>query len=514
MNFSKVARRSIGLVERLIVALANPKYSQRVLISVLIAYSAVWTTYAIVAKATQGIHSDMGEVVAWSWDLEWGTPKHPPLLPALVNLWFSVFPLSDWAYYLLAVTSTAVAIYFTWLLSGFWLRGTRRAAVPFLLMLIPFYNFLALKLNHNVILIPLWAITSYAFMKSFETRSILWSILTGIFAGLAVLAKYWSFFLLLGLATAVLADGQRLRYLKSWAPWIITVVSFCLFLPHIIWLEANHYPTFIYAQDHLADSWADLVLDLFKYVCNSIAYVAAPLIVLMILVSPTRSALMDILCPRDRGRRFAAVIFWVPLVAAIPFAIFMRTRLSALWTMSAFSFLGVVLLSSPHIRFTRKSAAAVATIAIVLSIGALIVSPLVAIGVLWGGGENQAVYTQQLAAEVQRQWDQTTAKPLRLVESIYSISNSVVFYVEKKPLPISFFARTRARWETSEILDKFGAALICPVESMNCRSEMKRAESGRDVARHVELNIQPHWLGLAGEPRSFIIDIVPPQMRD
>src|SRR5712675_2192625 len=86
----------------------------------------------------------------------------------------------------------AAAMYFTWLLSGFWLHGAKRAAVPFLLMLIPFYNFLALKLDHNAILVPLWAITTYAFVRSFQTRSILWSVVTGVFAGLAVLAKYWS----------------------------------------------------------------------------------------------------------------------------------------------------------------------------------------------------------------------------------------------------------------------------------------------------------------------------------
>ena len=133
-----MAQRWKALMERLVAATASPEDGRRVLILILIAYSTVWTAYAIIAKSTQGIHADMAEIFSWSWDLEWGTHKHPPLLPALVSLWFSIFPVSDWAYYLLAVTSTAVAIYFTWLLSGFWLQGAKRAAVPFLLMLIPF----------------------------------------------------------------------------------------------------------------------------------------------------------------------------------------------------------------------------------------------------------------------------------------------------------------------------------------------------------------------------------------
>jgi hypothetical protein len=502
------------LVEQLVSATASPGHGRRVMIVILIAYSAVWVAYAIIAKSTQGIHADMAEIFSWSWDLEWGTHKHPPLLPALVSLWFSIFPVSDWAYYLLAVISTAVAIYFTWLLSGFWLQGVKRAAVPFLLMLIPFYNFLALKLDHNAILMPLWAITTYAFVRSFQTRSIPWSVLTGIFAGLAVLAKYWSFFLLLGLASAALADSRRLGYLKSSTPWIIAFISFGLFLPHILWLEANHYPTFIAAQHRLADSMAETTRYLWGYVYNSVGYVAGPLLAVALLARPSRSALADGLFPRDRDRRFAAVIFWVPLLAAIPFALFMQVRLTSLWTMSALSLLGVVLLSSPLVDFTRKSAAVVASIAIVVSIAALLASPLIAVQKLHGGVENHAAYTRAMAKEVQEQWDQSTSQPLRIVGSIFSLANSVTFYLEKKALPVWFYARTRPPWDTAETIDQFGAALICPAASVACRSTMTRIAAGRPVARHAEVTIQPHWLGFSGDPRAFVIDIVLPQIRN
>ncbi len=211
MIFRIIARRWSALIERLVAATANPEHGQRVVIFILIAYVAVWTAYAIIAKATQGINADMAEIFSWGWDLEWGTHKHPPLLPALVSLWFSVFPVSDEAYYLLAVISMAVAIYFTWLLSGFWLHGVKRAAVPFLLMLIPFYNFLGLKFDHNAILIPLWAITTYAFVKSFKTRTILWSVVTGVCAGLAVLAKYWGGQILVVLPAARAGERRARR---------------------------------------------------------------------------------------------------------------------------------------------------------------------------------------------------------------------------------------------------------------------------------------------------------------
>src|SRR5258707_10149496 len=88
---------------RLLDALSDPKRRGRTVVAVLAAYWAVWTLYAVVAKASQDFHFDMGEMVAWSREVTFGTPKHPPLPAWLVAAWFWIFPLTAWAYDLLAV---------------------------------------------------------------------------------------------------------------------------------------------------------------------------------------------------------------------------------------------------------------------------------------------------------------------------------------------------------------------------------------------------------------------------
>src|SRR4249919_1294312 len=95
--------QAIALVQKGVTALAISKHKHWVLVCILSAYAVAWTIYAIVTKSTQDIHPDTGEFVAWSSDIEWGTPKHPPFLPVVVRLWLLVFPLADWAFYLLAV---------------------------------------------------------------------------------------------------------------------------------------------------------------------------------------------------------------------------------------------------------------------------------------------------------------------------------------------------------------------------------------------------------------------------
>jgi 4-amino-4-deoxy-L-arabinose transferase-like glycosyltransferase len=495
----------------LVIALARPRSSHRILLGTLAAYWAVWTAYAVIAKSSQGIHADMGEVVAWSWDLRWGTHKHPPFLPALARLWFSIFPLTGWAYYLLAVGLVVVAIYFSWLLSGFWLRGVKRAAVPFLLMLVPFYNFIALRLDHNVVLIPLWAITTYAFVRAFRSGSIGWSVVTGAAAGAAVLAKYWSFFLLLGLIAAALSDKRRWQFLKSPAPWIMTAISFGLVLPHLIWLDANQYPTFVYAQHSMAETWTDFRHALINYTFGALAYVAVPLIVLTALVRPTPAALRDMLLPSDAERRFAAMIYWVPLIAALPFAFATSTNLNGLWTMSELSLFGVVLLSSPLVRLNVTAASVIALLAMALGAGAVLASPFIAYAKFRGGVENDALYTRQLAVQITKEWRDVTPQPLRYLAGIGVIVNAVTFYMEGQPLPISLFSRTQPWWNTPEQLDRHGVVILCPVADASCTAAaQQRIAAGLTVAKHVTFTIEPHWLWLTGAPRTYAVDIVLP----
>ena len=131
----------------------------------------MWSLYGAIAKGSQDIHFDMGEMVAWSRVVGIGTPKHPPLAAWLVGAWFKVFPHTDWAYYLFAMVLATLALWIAWLLSARYLEAEKRVAGLMLLTLVPFFNFHALKYNANTVLIPLWATTTWWFLRSYETRT-------------------------------------------------------------------------------------------------------------------------------------------------------------------------------------------------------------------------------------------------------------------------------------------------------------------------------------------------------
>ena len=139
------------------------------------------------------------------------------------------------------------ALWVAWRVSEGYLDGEKRVAGLLLLTFIPFFNFHALKYNANTVLIPLWALVTWFFLRSYETRSVFWAALAGAAAAAAMMGKYWSIFLLAGLGIAALADPRRAQYFRSAAPWVTIAVGAILFAPHVAWLVAQDFAPFTYA---------------------------------------------------------------------------------------------------------------------------------------------------------------------------------------------------------------------------------------------------------------------------
>src|SRR5580658_3453016 len=218
--------------ERLFDALVDPARRERTMVVALACYFTVWSLYAAIAKSSQDIHTDMGEFVAWSREVGLGTPKHPPLGAWLLRAWFGVFPREDWAYYCFAILLPTLALWITWRLAARYLPPDKRVAGIVLLTFVPFYNFHATKFNANTVLTPFWALATWWFLRSFETRRLGWAVLAGIAAAAAMLAKYWSITLLAGLGVAALTDPRRTAYFSSPAPYVTLAVGTVLLTPN------------------------------------------------------------------------------------------------------------------------------------------------------------------------------------------------------------------------------------------------------------------------------------------
>src|SRR5215471_9899400 len=406
-----------GWLARLMESLLDPRRREWTVIALLAGYAAIWSIYGAIAKSSQDIHFDMGEMVAWSREVTFGTPKHPPLPAWLVRAWFSVFPLEDWSYYLFATLLATAALWIAWKASAPYLDGEKRLIGLALLTLVPFYNFQALKFNANTIMVPLWALTTWWFLRSYETRNALYAVLAGLAAAAAMLGKYWSIMLLVGLGLAALADPRRGAYLRSPAPWLTIAAGIAGLAPHLGWLYTHDFVPFGYAMEsHPATTWAALVSGL-GYVVGSLGYVAVPALIALAAARATWSAITDTLWPPQAPRRLVVLAFTLPLLLPTVAALAAREEVVSIWSIGGMTLFAVVLLSSAQLTIARADVRRILALAIALPIAALALSPAIAIAIHYQGVPNHATHYRLLAQAAEQVWRETTDRPLRLIGS-------------------------------------------------------------------------------------------------
>src|SRR5262249_60169468 len=140
MTVAATARASRNPFERVFAALVDPAKSEWTMLGLFAGYAAVWSLYGAIAKASQDLHFDIGEMFAWSHQVGWSAPTHPPLGAWLTRAWFAVMPRQDWAFYLFGILLATVALWIAERLDGRSPAPEKPWLALALLSLLPFYN--------------------------------------------------------------------------------------------------------------------------------------------------------------------------------------------------------------------------------------------------------------------------------------------------------------------------------------------------------------------------------------
>jgi 4-amino-4-deoxy-L-arabinose transferase-like glycosyltransferase len=495
--------------ERLFDALTDPARCERTMLGVLAGYFLTWSLYAAIAKGSQDIHTDMGEFVAWSREAGLGTPKHPPLGAWLVRAWFGVLPRQDWAYYALAILLATVALWFAWRLAARYLPPDKRVVGIALLTVVPFYNFHAIKFNANTVLTPLWAMATWWFLVSFETRKIGWAALAGAGAAAAMLGKYWSVTLLAGLGLAALTDPRRGAYFSSPAPYVTLAVGTILLTPNIYWLTTHLYMPFRYAMAAHSGNAATAPLSALLYISNSLGYIAAPIILALFAARPSFTAIGDTLWPADPARRTLVVAFAAPFAFAALIALVLTVAIESIWAICAMTLLPVVLLSSPLLTVPRRAGVGLLALAVVFPLFMLAVSPLVALSVQLSGVPNYGSDYRLVAQAVERVWRAHTDKPLRIVGGTLLV-DSIAFYLGERPQIFDIDVPTLTPWIGDDRIRRDGMAIVCPETEAFCMRALNGYAGYYRVIADEDAVVSRRYLGFATPPERYEIVIIPP----
>ncbi len=481
----------------------------------IFAFAAIWWLFLVVAYTGADLHADVLETWSIGRFFAWGNPKHPPLMGWISHLWGTVFPLTDWSFQMLAMANAALALWAVDLIARRFVRGDKRALVLLLAMLMPVYQFHAQRFNANSVQLALWPLAVYFFLRSFESRHLVWAVLTGVFCALAMLSKYYSIFLVASLVFAAICHPQRLRYLLSPAPWVSTVVGFAVLAPHIYWLATTGAQPFDYAmQIHGGLAFERSLEEVCMFVLGLAAAVALPTLVWVVAAGRQLRFF-----PADfRNIDPRLWLLFLILIGTIVFpsivTVAVGTSMPSMWALQGLFLIPVLIVcgaSFPIARFyTVNTAILTAGIAIV---AVSVAAPLYAIERNANRTNDRAFY-RLAALELTRLWHQSTSRPLQAVSGDDGLAFATAFYSPDHPhyrRPFQY----QYTWGMPRVTTlEQGWTALCFAEDSDCLKWMDRVAGRAPRVFRNEFVVQPVLWGRAGASARVVALIAPPAVPD
>jgi 4-amino-4-deoxy-L-arabinose transferase-like glycosyltransferase len=194
-------------------------------------------------KAAQDVFIDAAEAYAWGQSFLGGYGRHPPMTGWIAGVWYSVFPAADWASYALSRVMTFVTLTALYFIARRVVGPRRALFVVLVMMLYPLFHTKGERFNNYQVLLALLPLLVLTFLITYEKRTAVWGALLGLAAAACTLTIYSGLIGVGAIGLAALIHRDRMRFLRSPAPWVAVIVYAVALTPHIVWLVKWNYPT-------------------------------------------------------------------------------------------------------------------------------------------------------------------------------------------------------------------------------------------------------------------------------
>ncbi|MBK5653166.1 MULTISPECIES: glycosyltransferase family 39 protein [Bradyrhizobium] len=477
----------------------------------LACFVGIWMVYLVVAYHGAGLHPDVLETWTYGRHFAWGYPKHPPLMGWMTGAWTSVFPLTDWSLQLMAMTNAALALWFVDLIARRFTSGHKRLIVLLLLMLTPAYQFHAQRFNANAVLLAVWPLATYCFLRAFETRTPLWAVAAGLTASLAMLGKYYSIFLVASFALSAMIHPARRAYFSSASPWISAAVGLLALFPHLHWLVTTGAEPIRYAATHVrADLFASL-RDAANFLLGLAAAVSVSAATWVLIAGYRIRRFSRDYSASDPNLKLLCHIAIGTTVLPVITSIFLRTDLPSLWALQGLFLLAVPVVCSTRYRIERFYAVnATLLVAGIAIVAAVIAAPVHVLYRNSHGYEEGRSFYHQAADQLTRLWHEQMGIPLSIVGGNDSLGLAVAFYSSDHPHYGDPFAHEYSLALPREVRPERGWAALCFDDQDDCLewTEQMAAQAGSYLKR--ELSVQSSLFGIPGVKRNIVVFLVAP----
>ena len=432
-------------------------------------HALFWTVGSYISRAS--LTHDTLEGIAWGNQLQLGYSKHPPLAA-----WYSAL-----AYKLggeIGVYFASQILIVLTFIAVFKLAQKifdNKTSIISVLLLegILYHNINSINLTPDTIQTPIWACLTLVFYNSIKSQKISTWFLTGVFAGLAILAKYSAALLFLPmLIISILEIKNNNNSYKKAGIYIAILTSLFIAGPHIYWVIKQNFTTINYLQssmNNFSNKNTFIFFDHIKYPIKFILGQTGIILGLILMAIPIilKSKRKKFIPPeKDKYKIFFVIMGTGPFLLTILYAIISGKHVIPRWTTPYYYLSGILLLMWLKPNFTEKLFKQQFTHITALSILILLFrcsyfywSPI-----LIGNTNSDAFLpNKQIALHIEKVWHTHCEAPLKFIAGSHYLTTFISVYNKEHPIPYMGLDQNSSPWIDKSKLEKSGMIIAWEV---------------------------------------------------
>ena len=305
----------------------------------LFSHLVIWTLIPFISNSNLPL--DTIEALAWGSKLDWGYNKHPPLSAFAVEVFYSFFGRSDWAYYLLSQVFVTTAFIYVWKFSNEIFKNKIFSLLSILILEgIFFYNFTTPEFNVNISQLPFFALIVYFLWKGINKNQISDWILFGIFSAMGFLSKYLFIYFLIPIFLFLIFF--YLNNKKILINYFISIfVSLAILIPHFIWLFENEFVTIFYGlkRSGLTEiNFIDHILNPLIFILKQLVILIPFFLMFLVLLKKFKFKINFKL----KKNLFLISITVIPLILVMITSIISGAKIRTMWMAPFYLFFGTL----------------------------------------------------------------------------------------------------------------------------------------------------------------------------
>ena len=342
---------------------------------ILISHCAIWILLPILTQPN--VPLDSLEMIIWGQEWQLGYYKHPPLPAWMAEFASRLGGNTVWPTYLLSQLSTAACFFAVYRIGREALGNGIALLAVLLLEACYYYNFTTPEFNNNVTSRGFCALAVLFLHQGLVKAKTRYWVLSGVAIGLGMLSKYDTAIFALAMVLFAVVHPRGRAAWRTAGPYALLASALACFLPHLIWLVKNDFPTvhyFLRRSSHESAWWTRFVNPL-KFSVSQLGAIG-PVLLLAIPLTGWRWRMVRKNESKENFHRdfllwFGLCPFFLVLLAGFATG----AQIRSMWGTALWTFTGLALLSTVQLRLTVENSRRMASLC--LTAGFLFASLLV-----------------------------------------------------------------------------------------------------------------------------------------